>query len=170
MMIDKKSRILPALIFSSVLVLSACGESNEVNEPVGNESQTEVAPKNADASPGGGTDEDSIGGETFGFTELNIEAEYPEQDDSVEIEYAEDRDNVFAEYKNPLTGDDASGDDALNLMEQSLQKLELTAELAEEDAITQIVEAFGLEENYESIEVEVRYPDGTDKDYSASGQ
>lgn len=169
-MVYKKSRILSALIFSSVLVLGACGESNEVNEPVGNESQTDPAPKTGNASPGGGTDEDSIGGKTFGFTELNIEAEYPEQDDSVEIEYAEDRDNVFAEYKNPLTGDDASGDDALNLMEQSLQKLELNNDISEEDAITQIVEAFGLEENYESIEVEVRYPGGEDKEYNASGQ
>lgn len=169
-MVYKKSRILSALIFSSVLVLGACGESNEVNEPVGNESQTDPAPKTGNASPGGGTDEDSIGGKTFGFTELNIEAEYPEQDDPVEIEYAEDRDNVFAEYKNPLTGDDASGDDALNLMEQSLQKLELNNDISEEDAITQIVEAFGLEENYESIEVEVRYPGGEDKEYNASGQ
>lgn len=169
-MANNKTRLLSALIFSSVLVLGACGESNEVEEPVGNESQTEPAPKTGEASPGGGTDEDSIGGETFGFTELNIEAEYPEQDDPVEIDYSEDRDNVFAEYKNPLTGDDASGDDALNLMEQSLQKLELTADTSEEEAITQIVEAFGLEENYESIEVEVRYPDGEDKEYNASGQ
>lgn len=166
----KKTRILPALIFSSVLVLGACGESTEVEEPVGNESQTEPAPKTGEASPGGGTDEDSIGGETFGFTELNVEAEYPDQDNPVEIDYSEDRDNVFAEYKNPLTGDDATGDDALNLMEQSLQKLELTTDTSEEEAITQIVEAFGLEENYESLEVEVRYPNGEDKEYSASGQ
>lgn len=169
-MVYKKNRILSALIFSSVLVLGACGESNEVNEPVGNEAQTDPEPKTGDASPGGGTDEDNIGGETFGFTELNIEAEYPELDDPVEIEYAEDRDNVFAEYKNPLTGDDASGDDAFDLMEQSLQKLELTNDIPEEEAITQIVEAFGLEENYESLEVEVRYPGGEDKEYNASGQ
>jgi hypothetical protein len=169
-MAHKKTRLLPVLIFSSVLVLGACGESDEVNEPVGNESQTESAPKNADASPGGGTDEDSIGGETFGFTEFSVEAGYPELDDAISIEYEEDRDNVSAEYKNRFTEDDLSGDDAMQQMEPSLQKLELTPDIAEEEAITQIIEAFGLEEGYENIEVEVRYPDGTEKEYKSSGQ
>ncbi|MGO1057508.1 YusW family protein [Planococcus sp. FY231025] len=169
-MAHKNSRLLPALIFSSVLVLGACGESDEVNEPVGNESQTEPAPKTGEASPGGGTDEDSIGGETFGFTELSVEAGYPELDDAISIEYEEDRDNIFAEYKNRFTEDDLSGDEAMQQMEQSLQKLELTADTTDEEAITQIVEAFGLEEGYEYIEAEVRYPDGTEKEYKTSGQ
>lgn len=166
----KKTLLMPALIFSSMLVLGACGESSEVDEPVGNESQTAPAPKTGEASPGGGTDEDSIGGKTFGFTEFSVEAGYPEQDDAIAIKYAEDRDNVFAEYKNRFTEDDLSGDDAMQQMEQSLQKLELTPDIAEEEAITQIIEAFGLEEGYENIEVEVRYPDGTEKEYKASGQ
>lgn len=164
-----KMPLLTTLMLSSTLVLAACGESDEVNEPVGNETQTEEAPGPSDASPGGGTDEDSIGGETFGFTELSVDANYPELDDAVEISYEEDRDNIEAEYQNRFTEQNLSGNDAMDEIEPAFQELDITQETAEDEVIQQIVGAFGLEEGYTALEVEIRFPDGTEKEYKAAG-
>lgn len=158
----KKTSIWPALLFSSALVLGACGDDEEVTQPVGDtEAPTETSP---------GDTEDSIEGDTFGFTEIHIEAGYPELDEAIVIEYEEDPENVSAEYKNRFTEDDLAGDEAMQKMEESLEKLDLTADTPEEEAIFQIVEAFGFEEGYEYIEAEVQFPGGDEKEYKALGQ
>jgi hypothetical protein len=165
-----KMPVLTALLLSSALVLSACGESDEVNEPVGNESQTDPAPGPGDASPGGGTDEESIGGDTFGFTEFSVDVDYPDQDDAIDISYEEDRDNIEATYKNKLENQDLAGNDAMDEIEPVFQELDLSADMADEEAVEQVVGAFGIEAGYDTIEIEVRFSDGTDKEFKGTGK
>lgn len=165
----KKTSILTALMLSSALALSACGESDEVNEPVGNESQTDPAPGPGDASPGGGTDEESIGGDTFGFTEFSVDVDYPDQDDAIDISYEEDRDNIEASYKNQLEDQDLAGNDAMDEIEPAFQELDLSPETADDEAIQQVVGAFGIEAGYKTIEIEVRFSDGTEKEFKGTG-
>lgn len=167
-MVYKKTRILSALIFSSALVLGACGENDEVTQPAGDDPQTEAP--DTEETPPDDADEDSIEGDTFGFSEIHIEAGYPELDEAIVIEYEEAPENVSAEYKNRFTEEELAGDEAMQQMEESLEKLDLTADTPEEDAIFQIVEAFGFEEGYEYIEAEVQYPGGVEKEYNATGQ
>lgn len=170
MTINKKNLLAP-ILFSSVLILGACGDDEQVTEPVNNENQGQPADAGgtSNASPEGGLDQDSIGGETFGFTELDVNADYPDMDDMIEINYEEDRDKVEAEYKNKMTETDLSGNDAMDEIEPGLSQLELTTDTADDEAITQVIEAFGIEDGYTEIEIEVRYPDGTEKEYRQTG-
>lgn len=166
-MIFSKRTILAPLLFSSALLLAACGDDEQVTEPVNNDSQEQPADAGAteDASPEGGLDQESISGETFGFTEFDVSVDFPEDDDMIEISYEEDRDKVEAEYKNQLTETDVSGNDAMSEIEPGLSQLELTAETTDEDVISQVIEAFGIEEGFTEIEIEIRFPDGTEKEY-----
>lgn len=166
-MIFSKRTILAPLLFSSALLLAACGDDEQVTEPVNNDSQEQPADAGAteDASPEGGLDQESISGETFGFTEFDVSVDFPEDDDIIEISYEEDRDKVEAEYKNQLTEMDVSGNDAMSEIEPGLSQLELTAETADDDVISQVIEAFGIEEGFTEIEIEIRFPDGTEKEY-----
>lgn len=162
-----KRNTLAPLLFSSVLLLAACGDDEQVTEPVNNDNQEQPADAGGteNASPEGGLDQGSIGGETFGFTELDVNVDFPEDDDMIEISYEEDRDKVEAEYKNQMTETDLSGNDAMDEIEPGLSQLELTTDTADDEAITQVIDAFGIEEGFTEIEIEVRYPDGTDKEY-----
>ena len=165
----RKTSVLAALMLSSALALSACGESDEVNEPVGNESQTDPAPGTGDASPGGGTDEESIGGDTFGFTEFSVDVDYPDQDDAIDISYEEDRDNIEASFENKLEKQDLAGDEAMDEIEPAFQELDLSPDTADDEAIKQVVGAFGIEAGYKAIEIEVRFSDGTEKEFKGKG-
>ena len=54
-------------------------------------------------------------------------------------------------------------------IEPGLSQLELTTDTPDDEAISQVVEAFGIDSGYTEIEIEVRYPDGTDKEYKQTG-
>ncbi|WP_158599069.1 YusW family protein [Planococcus salinus] len=164
----KKSSLLTSLLLSSALVLAACGDEEEVTEPVGDQSQTDQPVSTDDASPGGGIGEDDIGGEIFGFTEFDLNVDYPDQDDALDVSYEEDRDEISAEYENKVTGDDLAGDDAMNEIEPAFGQIDVDADTPDDEVISQAIEAFGIEDNYTSIEIEIRYPDGNEKEYEAT--
>lgn len=167
-MINKKFPIATGILFSSVLLLGACGNEDQVTQPI-TEETTETNDGNADANPEGGLAEENVGGEVFGFVDFELDVDYPDQDDALQVSYEEDRDRVESEYENKLTNEDLEGDDAFDKIEPLLAQLELTADMSDEEVINKVIEVFSIEPNYESIEIEVRYPDGTDKDYEASG-
>lgn len=173
-MIRNKKMMFTALVMSSTLALAACGSDDEVTQPVTDDAPTETeAPEEEsteDASPSGGVSNDEVGGETFGFTELSVDVDMPDEDDVIDISYEEDRDSVEAEYENKIEGVDLSGDDAMNEIQDALSQLDITAETPDDEVISQIVEAFGIDAGYKKIEVEVTYPDGTDKDYEHTNE
>ena len=170
-MTGNKKNLLAPILFSSMLILGACGDDEQVTEPVNNENQEQPADAGGteNASPEGGLDQNSIGGKTFGFTELDVNVDFPDMDDMIELNYEEDRDKVEAEYKNKMTETDLSGNDAMDEIEPGLSQLELTTDTADDEAITQVIEAFGIDNGYTEIEIEVRYPDGTEKEYKQTG-
>ncbi|MBT2569292.1 YusW family protein [Planococcus sp. ISL-110] len=158
-MIFNKRNTLAPLLFSSVLLLAACGDDEQVTEPVNNDGQEQ--PTDSE-----GTENTSPeASETFGFTEFEVNADFPDMDDMIEINYEEDRDEIEAEYKNKMTETDLSGNDAMDEIEPGLSQLELTPDTADDDAIAQVIAAFGIEDDFTEIEIEVKYPDGTEKEY-----
>ncbi|MGI2327826.1 YusW family protein [Planococcus sp. YIM B11945] len=165
----KKSPILSTILFSSILVLSACGSSDDVTEPVQNEEQTDPGGGPADASPGGGLEEADIGGGAFGFTDFELNVDYPDQNDAFDVSYEEDREKVEAEYKNTLKKQDLTGNDAMDELEIAFGNMELREDMSEDDVIPQVVEAFGIEDGYDNIEIDVTYQGGSEKEYRGSG-
>lgn len=155
-MIFNKKNALASLLFSSVLLLAACGDDEQVTEPVNSDGQEQPADTENTSSEAG---------ETFGFTEFDVNADFPDMDDMIEISYEEDRDKIEAEYKNKMTETNLSGNDAMDEIEPGLSQLELTTDTADDDVIAQVIDAFGIEDGFTEIEIEVKYPDGTEKEY-----
>ncbi|WP_269148256.1 YusW family protein [Planococcus antarcticus] len=90
---------------------------------------------------------------------------FPGVDNEIEINYEENRDKVEAAYKNEKMKTNLAGNDAMAEIEGGLSQMELTPKTADEEVITQVIEAFGIEEGFTEIEVEVTYPDGVKKEY-----
>lgn len=172
-MTNHKKMIFPVLIMSATLALAACGDDEEVTQPVTEESPEETATPEAesteDASPSGGT-EGTKDGETYGFTDLSVDVDMPDQDDALDLSYEEERGQVEAEYENKIDGVDLTGDDAFNEMEQGLSQLNLSPDTSDEEVISQVVEAFGIDPGFKKIEIEVDYADGSDKNYEQTNQ
>ncbi|RAZ80867.1 YusW family protein [Planococcus halotolerans] len=166
-MINKKFPLAAGFLFSSVLLLGSCGNEEQVTEPVTDEASDYDGVE--DANPEGGLAEENVGGEVFGFTDFELDVDYPDQDDALTASYEEIRDQVEAEYEDKLSNETLTGNDAFDKLEPLLAELELTEDMSEEDVISKVTEVFNIDSNFESIEVEVTYPEGTDKEYQASG-
>lgn len=165
----RKTSLLTALLLSSSMALAACGSSDEVTEPIQNDNATDPNDSNADAATSGGIDSGNVGGETFGFTEFDLGVDYPDQDDAYDVSYEEDREKVEAEYKNTFEKMDLTGNDAWDQIEKAFANMELQPDMTKEDVILQVVEAFGIKDGYNNIEVDVKYKGGEEKEYQATG-
>ncbi|RAZ69425.1 YusW family protein [Planococcus maitriensis] len=172
-MATHKKMLFPVLIMSTTLALAACGDDEEVTQPVTDEAPEETTlpeeESTEDASPSGGT-EGTADGETYGFTDLSVDVDMPEQDDALDLSYEEERGQVEAEYENKIDGVDLSGDEAFNEMEQGLSQLDITPDTPDDEVISQVVEAFGIDSGFKKIEIEVDYADGSDKNYEQTNQ
>lgn len=172
-MATHKKMLFPVLIMSATLALAACGDDEEVTQPVTDEAPEETTlpeeESTEDASPSGGT-EGTADGETYGFTDLSVDVDMPEQDDALDLSYEEERGQVEAEYENKIDGVDLSGDEAFNEMEQGLSQLDITPDTPDDEVISQVVEAFGIDSGFKKIEIEVDYADGSDKNYEQTNQ
>lgn len=166
-MINKKNSIATGLLFSSALFLGACGNDDEVTQVLTEEAIDYDGAEGA--NPGGGLEDENIGGEVFGFTDFDLEVDYADQDEALELSYEEDRDLVTAEYANNVTDEVLEGNEAYEAIAPALAELELTAEMDDDEVILKVLEAFDIDPEFETIEIEVTYPDGTDKEYTASG-
>lgn len=89
------------------MLLAACGDDEQVTDPVDNDSQEQPANSKS------GLDQDSIGDKTFGFTEFDVNVDYPVIDDEIEVNYEENREKVEAEYKTQMTKTNLAGNDAI---------------------------------------------------------
>lgn len=172
-MMKNNKLIFPALIMSSALALAACGDDEEVTQPVTDEASEETpapeAESTEDASPSGEA-EGTADGKTYGFTDLSVEVDMSDQDEALDFSYEEERGQVEAEYENKTDGVDLTGDDAFNELEQGLSQLNLTPDTPDDEVIKQVVEAFGIDANFKKIEIEIDYADGSDKNYEQTNQ
>ncbi len=172
-MMKNNKLIFPALIISSALALAACGDDEEVTQPVTDEASEETpapeAESTEDASPSGEA-EGTADGKTYGFTDLSVEVDMSDQDEALDFSYEEERGQVEAEYENKIDGVDLTGDDAFNELEQGLSQLDLTPDTPDDEVIKQIVEAFGIDASFKKIEIEIDYADGSDKNYEQTNQ
>ena len=149
------------IAFALPLALAACGDDEEVTQPVTDDASEETSAPEAE-----GTSD----GKTYGFTDLSVEVDMPDQDEALDLSYEEERGQVEAEYENKIDGVDLTGDDAFNEMEQGLSQLNLTPDTPDDEVISQVVEAFGIDPGFKKIEIEVDYADGSDKNYEQTNQ
>lgn len=172
-MAHHKKMAFPVLVMSATLALAACGDDEEVTQPVTDDASEETAAPESesteDASPSGGT-EGTTDGQTYGFTDLSVDVDMPDQDDALDLSYEEERGRAEAEYENKIDGVDLTGDDAFNEMEQGLSQLDLTPDTPDDEVISQVIEAFGIDPGFKKIEIEIDYADGSDKNYEQTNQ
>ncbi|ANU23112.1 YusW family protein [Planococcus donghaensis] len=163
----RKNAIATGLLFSAVFSLGACGNDDQVTDTVTEDAVDYEGV--VDANPGGGLEDENIGGKVYGFTEFELEVEYTDPEEKLKVSYEEDRDLVEAEYENSSAEEMLSGNNAFDKIEPFLAQLELTPDMSDEDVISKVTEVFDIAPDYESIEIDVTYADGTDKEYESSG-
>ncbi|ELK47766.1 UNVERIFIED_CONTAM: YusW family protein [Halobacillus marinus] len=135
-------------------LLAGCNDNDEVSNP------PEDAPQEEQAENGAAeTDEQS-----FPFTSFDLEVHYPENN-TFDVDYEKEKDGMEASYQDDMDDQNLQSDEALAQMTPLFQELTFDKDTADDEVIKQVKEAFNLPDDYESFELDVDFPDGTEKEY-----
>lgn len=139
----KKFPLLSSALISSVLLLGACGDKEEVTE----------AP-----------DKDAAQSE-FGFQSFELDVDTADQKDAIDASFDIDISETEAEYVNQLESINLTGDDAYAELEPIFKELGLTKDMSKDEVIEKVTQAFGVEE-YTEFELEVEFSDGDTQEFN----
>lgn len=144
----------------AVLALAACGDDEEVT----------TAPDEAPTEQEQNNDEITSGTDApFHFAKFSFEAQYSATE-SIDGDYSNESTGVEASYENDKTGEKLNGDEAFSYFEPMFESFTFDASTAETDVINEVIAAFELDDNYEELEIDVTFDDGTEKEYRSTKQ
>lgn len=139
----KKYSILGSVVISSVLLLGACGDKEEVSD----------AP-----------DKDTAQSE-FGFQSFDLDVDTADQKDAIDASFDIDVSETEAEYVNQLESKNLSGNEAYEELEPMFKEIGLTKDMAKEEVIEKVTQAFGVED-YTEFELELEFADGVSQEFN----
>lgn len=162
----------------SMLLLAACGNDDEEvkNEP--NNAPTEqnedtvdngATTNNNTATDNGTTDEAnnkavSNANTDFNFTHFSLDVDYSATK-NFEADYENEQSGVEASIEDEVNDEKVYGDEAYTRLEPIFKGFTFDAATAEDEVIKEVLNAFDLKEDYTELELEVRFADGTEKEY-----
>ncbi|MCM3617157.1 YusW family protein [Sutcliffiella horikoshii] len=162
-MVWSRKKHIP-LIMSLILtsgIVAGCGTNNDLSAP----------PENAPAQNDGTGTEETNQGTTTGeegamghdFTKFDLEVEY-ENNVKYEAEY-EAEGNGEADIEDDLNDVSIKGDEAYAELSPLLEQLNIDSNSDDQDVMSQVLEVFGLQDDYKEFELEITFGDGTKKKY-----
>lgn len=100
----------------------------------------------------------------YGFAKFELSIDTAEENDAIDVDYESGKSGMEIEYTNKLEDVALGGDEAGTALDPILGELALTADLSQEEAISQVTQAFGIED-YTDFELEVGFEDGTEVEW-----
>lgn len=97
------------------------------------------------------------------FYEIEVEVEY-ENNLEYEAEIERDDDHYEAELEDDLNNIDIRGLEAFEEIYPLAEALDLSSDSSDEEAIDEVLEVFDLPDDYEEIEIEIDFHDGSELD------
>ena len=143
----------------SVFVLGACNnDEDEVTD----------APKDV---PTEQEDDNGITTQTklpedppFAFSSFSLDVDYG-VNKNVEVDYESEASGVEASYDNDLSNEKLTGNEAYDKLEPIFKNFTFDATTANDEVIAEVLKAFDLQNDYKEVEIEIRYADGSEKEY-----
>jgi|GEM_PF-245068 len=100
----------------------------------------------------------------YNFAEFSLDVDYSPTE-SYEVDYDNETTGVEVELDDDRNNVKLRGDEALSKLEPMFKKLKFDASTANDEVIDHVISVFGIDKNYTSFELEVKFADGTEKEY-----
>lgn len=153
----KKLTLLTAVIFV-FLIMSGCNTDDEKvsqapeDVPVEENEMNNKADTNEDEEP------------PFTFTSFDLDVEYAENIE-FDVDYENERDGMDAEIKNDKDNSRLLGDEAFAELRPIFEQFTFDQNTAEDEVFAQVRDGFSIEDDFQSLELEITYLDGSKKEY-----
>ncbi|MFE4522901.1 YusW family protein [Cytobacillus firmus] len=135
----------------SVLLLTAC-----------NDDKVENPPENA---PDENQNNETSNEAAFNFTNFDLEVEYKDNK-TIDVDYENEKNGMEAAYLDDLADEKLTSDEAMEKLTPIFEGLSFDQNTENQEVINQVKDAFSVDDNYQTFELEVKFPDGTEKEYS----
>ena len=100
----------------------------------------------------------------FNFTEFSLDVDYSATE-SYEVDYDNERSGMEAELEDNRKNEKLYGDEAFTKLEPLFKKLTFDSTTPNDEVIDQVISVFNIADDYNSIKVEVKFEDGTEKEF-----
>ena len=154
--------MIKKLIFLSIglsAFLVACGD----NETVTN------APDNAPVEQSGSTNNSventsDATEKAFNFTHFELDVQYA-SNQSYEVSYENEVSGIEAKIEDEVNNRFQQGNEAMNTLTPIFQSFTFDPSSPDDKVIQEVLEKFNLTDNYQEFELEVKFANGTVKEY-----
>lgn len=137
-------------LLSSVLLLQACS-NNTNNENVSPQKETATQQNQAVDYPSQ-------------FASFDLDVDYP-NNNSYEVDYDNKNNEKEAEIKDERNNSLLKEDKAFEQLRPIFEQLTFDQTTADKDVISEVLKAFNLNNDFTKFELDVEFPDGTEKEY-----
>ncbi|WP_078380363.1 YusW family protein [Sutcliffiella halmapala] len=161
--LSAKSMITVMNLLLTAVLVTACGtDNNNLSAPPENTPNQEenFTPEDNGAN----NPEENQGVQTgHSFKKFDLEVKYR---DNVKYEADfEAEGNGEAEIEDDITNKKLKGDEAYQELSPKLEQLKFDPNSEDQEVLTQVLEVFGLQDDFTEFELEVTFADGTRKEY-----
>ncbi|EFI70637.1 YusW family protein [Lysinibacillus sp. HST-98] len=101
---------------------------------------------------------------TFNFIEFSLDVDYSATE-SYEVEYEDKKTGIEAKLEDDRKKEKLQGDEAYTKLEPLFKQLNFDSTTSNDEVIDQVIKVFNIDDNYQSIEVDVEFVDGNEKEF-----
>jgi len=101
----------------------------------------------------------------FNFTNFDLDVEYAENKE-YDVDYESESNGLEAEIKDDISNTQIKGDEAFEVLRSIFEQLKFDKDTPNEEVVSEVTKAFDLDEDFQKFELEVKFLDGTEKEYN----
>lgn len=164
---------IAVLSISFVLLLGACGSTDNNSDSNNNQPVSEGMEDNNENvnSEANNQNEEALHGDEkadkmndIGMSEFELEVEYTNGEYEAEIEKSSSGE-YEAELEDELDNNNLKGDEAFNHIYDLVKKVDVNSDSSEKEVYDEFLNAFDLTDDYDEIEIEITFEDGSELEY-----
>lgn len=146
---------------------TGCNDDNNSQSTNDNTANEESSHNTSNSDQDTNMDANSNASETKNdtpFNEFSLEVKYADNKE-YEADYEYENNIIDASIEDDLNNKRVTGDEAVKQLHDILKSLDINAQTSEEDVISKVISSFDLSDNYQEIDVDITFKDGTEKEY-----
>lgn len=149
------------LAISASVLLVACGDKEDAtnvpdNAPVEGSNTTN---NNVDNTTSTGTTATA-----FNFTHFDLDVTYA-NNKSYEVSYENETTGAEVKIEDDINNKKETGNQAVDTLAPIFGSFTFDATTANDEVINEVLQKFNLANDYKEFELEIKFPDGTEKEY-----
>jgi hypothetical protein len=147
------------ILFYTITVLLMLQGCNDDKDNVSNPPEdvpTENETNNADTDVQNET--------SFDFTSFDLDVDY-EDNNSYNVDYENENDGMEAKLNDTINNETLQGDEAFERLRPIFEDFTFNKDTSNDEVINEVLQAFGLSDDYTKFELEIQFTDGTEKEY-----